>query len=252
MDHSEKLQARLAEKLNNRLGYRGDLHIADYQTISANIAKVLLAFSTNLGNPTGDDLRSFFLKNFDGKLAPRMETAKVHSSEGAISVVAEKHVLKRQIEDKDQMVQIVANTRYLDSQMNETWEVKSGSDGQKFLVRVAADNVGDMLAERRKRMQVQARNMSIASIMSAGHNLIEVGAIVKVMIDNQVVSGAEVTQVLAEEYKIKTATGAFSIPKEAILEVQQVSAKSDAKTDKNVEEYFATVFGKDYAERLVH
>lgn len=246
-----RIQAKLAERLNSKLGYRGDLYLADYQTINANVAKVILGFSSHLGNPSGDDVRSFFIKQFEGRVMPKMDTAKIHSAEGAVSVVAENHRVTRKFDDIKTLIPIVANVRYMDNVMNETWEVKKGADGQKYLARICADNISEILKERRNRMQVQSTNLSIASILSSGHNMLEVGAIIKAMVDNQVVT-AEVTQMNAGDIRIKADSGAYNITKEAVLEVLQASPKSAENDNHKLDAYFNRMFGnKDYADKLV-
>jgi hypothetical protein len=220
---------------------------------NANTAKVLLAYNQSFGQPSSEDVRQYCLKEFGGKALPNLATAVVYPDKAAIAVVVEAHVPTRKFSERTTMATIVAGTRYIDTTMNETWDVKE-KNGTKFLAKVCDENLDQIIGARRARMAVKASTITLtACCNSAGLNMLDVGDLVKVMIDSRVMSGAEVEAMNGNLVTVVTREGeTHEIPREAVLQVQQLSPAKQAAKARSEQEYFSRAYGDpEFAEQLV-
>ena len=123
-------------------GIRGDLSIADFQKLDGNSAHLLLEYQPTMGRPKGDDIERYFAKTFEGKLMPIMASCSVKPN--CVSIVAQINVPTRPMEDasdKAKMVQVIAGLMYIDTELQDHWEVKDSEDGKKVLSKTSKENI---------------------------------------------------------------------------------------------------------------
>ncbi len=249
-DREQRMLSRIREKMTSKVGHRVDLYLGDFRSINQITAQILLGYDDRFGVPTGNHISEFMVKSFEGKVVPQMATAKVHKDIEAVSVVAEIYRPTRRMEDSENMT-CIASTLYVDSDMGETWEV-IGDETTKFLARIMKDDIGAILNERRKRMTSQfTGKVCLANALSAGINQVEDGALVRFYWNGKVLQG-EVTQVQENGIKINADDGgAFTVPREAVVEVLRWSDKTESNLKAQLGQYFSEAYGfKDYGQQI--
>jgi hypothetical protein len=247
---SSKLLDRLKGKMNERVGHRGDLYLADWQQISKTAANVLIGYVRELGKPSSDDLHKFIIKNFDAKLVPQMRSARVYDNQGAITMVMEIYRPTRKESDTGAMIRL-ADTMFQDD-MGTVWEAKSHDDGTRYLARIQSDNIDELLAERKNRMQIKSAGVTFSRLRTAGRTSLNVGDRIKLYYEGRIKEGV----VKALQGEMVTCEcpdlGQLDINKDAVIEVTQKSPAAEAKEDEYLKQYYTKAYGfPDYAEQLV-
>ncbi len=239
---------RLSEKMETNVGYRGDIHIADYRPLSKRAGVLLVGYSSGLPSINSDDLSKFILRTFDGKAIPDMVTAKLHKLDNAVSVVIKQYQPTKKLEAKKQMVTL-ASTMFLDTDLGETWEQKE-KDGVKFLARLEKEQLDDIVSARRDRMQVKASNLTLASIGSGVPVSFREGDSITYYKDGCRREG-QILGIYDSGIKVQAKEGrVHAITVDEILDVNDVSPTEKKKLDKNMRDYYQTIFGEDYAKLL--
>lgn len=248
MQTRDRMLKKLDAKMAKQIGHRGDMHIGDFSGISKNAGRLLIGYDRALGPVVGSDVTAFVARQFEGRLVPMMETAKLHRPEGAVEVVVHRTVPTRRIEDSTRML-AVASTLFLDQELGDQWEVKSHADGTKYLSRVANDNISAIVAERRRRMAIHASTVTFANALSAGVPNLSKGDEIRFYADSQLHVG-KVKQVGAE-VTVAAESGSYTIAPEAVVEILQVSEATTNEIKSYLGDYFKDAYGFDnYADEL--
>lgn len=249
MSITDRLFSKLEEKMSTKLGYRGDLYTADYRAINKNIAKVLVGYNTDLGQPTSADLSKFLVKTFSGRIIPKLETARIYPNKGAVSLITGKVRPTKPYRDRKGMLAIAA-TLYLDETIGDKWEVeKNGST--LFLARVDSENISEIIAKRRKAMQIQSSTLTFASLQ--GSKCIanaQTGDTVKFFKDNQTMEG-KVLSIGPTKVTVKTSSGNFVIDPAAIFEVIKIGPSTSKDTTDILRTYYQKAYPGDYGNMYI-
>jgi len=247
MSIKDRLYSRLEEKMGEKLGYRGDLYMADHATINKNTAKLLLGYNTTLGQPVISDISKFIVNNFEGRVSPRLETARIHTKEGAISLVISKVRPTRPIEDKSKMVAIAA-TLFLDQKLGDKWEVAKNGD-KIYLARIDSDNIGDIVAQRMQAMHIKASTLTFAELGSGVANVSQ-GDTVRYFKNNTPFEG-KVISVGPEKVTIKTNGTASAVDPAAIYEVVKVGPAGKKGASEILREYYSKAYPENYGNLYI-
>ncbi len=251
-NHASEARDRMLENLDRKMskavGHRGDMHVADFAPIDPNAGRLLIGYDASLGPIAGSDVTSFVARQFQGQIVPVMATARLHKSVGAVELIINRTVPTRKVEDKSEMMAI-ASTMFLDQELGDTWEVKSHADGTKYLARVSKDAIGDIVAERRRRMHVQASTVTFANTLSSGVPNLTAGDTVRFYADSQLHEGK--IKSVGAEVAIQADAGMFNVAPEAVTEILQVSQQTNEEIQSYLGEYFADAYGyENYADQL--
>lgn len=247
---------RILDKLGQRtadIGYRTDISIADTRAHSDSSASMLLTYNKNIGEVTSEHIAKYFVNRFEGKLVPVIATAKVYPKLGAVSVMAELISKKRPFEDSEKMM-AVGSAMFIDTVLDETYEVKSTPNGTKFLAKVCADNIHSIVAERNKRMAITAsRYISFDDIDAVtGMAVLDDGDKIKFYYMGKVQKG-EIVAVSGDKVTIKSDTGeTIKTEKSAVIDIISKSQKALSE-DKAAElEFYTKMYGdSDFAKQLL-
>lgn len=243
-----RMLSRLNEKMAKTVGHRGDMHIGDFKPVDPNGGHMLIAYEKTLGPIGSNDVTAFVARAFQGALLPIMSTAKQFKAEGAVTVMVQRTVPTRKIEDRAGMLAI-ANTMFLDQTMGDTWEVKGQPDGTKYLSRVSKDAITDIVAERRSRMSVNASTVTFGNTLSAGVPNLNHGDQVRFYSDGRLHEGK--VKSVGAEVVISSEAGSHTVAPEAVVEILQVSPETTKNVQSYLQEYFSEAYGfEDYSEQL--
>ena len=245
----DRMMNRLSAKMDQAVGHRGDLHVADFKRIDQDGGRLLLGYEKTVGPIAGSDVVAFVTRNFKGLLQPLMETARQYRTEGAVSVVVKRTVPTRKIDDKAGMLAI-SNTHFLDQQLGDTWEVKAQEDGTKYLARVSRDDIGAIVQERRRRMSIQASTVTFGNTLSAGVPNLTRGDEVRFYEGGRMLDG-KVTRVGAADVSISAGGSSYTVAHEAVAEILQASPQTQQNVRSYLQDYFADAYGfEQYANQL--
>jgi hypothetical protein len=248
----DRMLAAFDRKMDKNVGHRGDMHIADFAVIDPNSGHLLIGYQPHLGPITSAAVTAFIARAFDGKVIPLMQTAVQHKAEGAVKVIVARTVPMRKIEDRKSMLAISA-THFLDQALGDQWEVKSHSDGTKYLARVSNDNISAIVEERKIRMGAHmiAASVTFGNTLSAGVPNLNVGDTVRFYDSGQMLDGK--IESVGAEIVIAADTGRYTVAPEAVAEIVQVSPQTTKDIQGYLGEYFADAYGfEDYAKDLTH
>jgi hypothetical protein len=246
----DRMLANLDKKMSKTVGHRGDMHIADFLKLDKDSGRMLVGYDAGLGPVGGSDVTAFVARQFVGQVVPMMETAKLHRDAAAVEVVVRRTVPTRKFEDRAAM-HAVASTLFLDQELGDTWEVKSHTDGTKYLARVSKDDISAIVAERRRRMSVQASTATFSNALSAGIPNLNNGDTVRFYADSQLHEGK--VRSVGNEVTIQADTGSYTVSPEAVVEILQVSPQTKGEIQSYLGEYFADAYGfEDYAGHLTN
>lgn len=252
--NKNRVIANLTDKISKRVGHRVDLYLSDFHQISASSGHFLLAYNEKA--PTSDEISEFFIKHFNAKVTANLATARLYKNKKAVSVVAELLQVTRPLEDAKGMTSVIANYTYLDTPLDELWEVKE-KNGQKVLQRKIKDDISKIVSARKNMMMDQstAGNMTFAHVAEASGlsrylSIMEKGDTVRVYHEGQVHEGL-VSAATDENVKVKVGSKNLTVARQAVLEIVKKNASVDQAQRKQVEDYFADAYGSDkYAKSL--
>jgi len=179
----QKLVENFAKRIAPHEGInevRPDLFLADFEISSRDSAKLLIAWSSSLDNPTSKALDNYVLSNWNGYLKSDLKTIRLFPEERVATLFINRIVPMRRLEDSNAMLRL-SPTRYMEASASKyVWEVRESSEGEKHLVQVQADNLEELLEERRKAIRGRKGGIpTFASVRSAGNLNVEEGDVVK-------------------------------------------------------------------------
>lgn len=245
----ERIYSNLESKMSNQLGYRGDLYTADTKSINKNAAKVLIGFNTSLGHPTLADLSKYVVKNFEGRVSPKLETARVYPDAGAVSVIIGKVRPTRSYSDRKQMISI-ASTLFLDEKLGDKWEVEKNGD-KVHLARVDDEDISEIVSQRTKRMQIKSSHLSFASVQEEKcFASVQPGDTVKFFKDNSIHEGV-VLSIGAAKVTIKKDKKNIVVDTPAIFEVTKVNSTLDQSKLRILRDYYEKAYPAGYGKLFI-
>jgi hypothetical protein len=251
MSVSDRILDKLIKK-NAGIGFRTDIAVADLRPLNNSTAAVLLSYNRNVAEISSEQIGQYFINNFSGRIAPVMATAKNFPKQSAISIIAELVDKKRPYEDKEKMM-AVGSAMFIDTVLNETYEVKSTPTGTKFLAKVCADNIHNIVAERNKRMAITAsNNVSFESINTVtGFAILDDGDKIKFYHMGEIKKGEIIA--VGDKITIKSDTGeTIKTEKSAVIDVISKSQKALNEGKTAELEFYTKMYGdENFAKQLL-
>lgn len=243
---NDKLGAALLSKLEKNMPYRTDMYLADHLPISSDTAKILIGYNNQLGNLTKKDVEEFILASFDGKLTPDSTTIRGYTKNGAVSIIVSRYTASLPIDEKKSMIALSHNL-YVDQKIQDTWEVRSNESG-KYLSRVAKDDIDEIVKQRRKIMNVQARTVTFSNVGSSVNNVSE-GSNITFYYGGTTHVGI-VAHVDGEQVIAKSDGKTYKFNSVAIVRVNELSESDRTKVKNKLKDYFSQVYGPKYAAEM--
>ena len=240
-DRFSRMTAAIDERLNDVAGTRADVFISDVYPLDSEACYAMLSYAEGLPPITATDIVDFVGREFSGRAVPVLASARHFVDHNAVCLMIAKYTPTRPVADTAGMHTVVAGARYLDVEMKDTWDVATGPDGQKFLRRMADDDVVKMVAERKQNMAHAGHaTLSIANALGAGVIEASDGDTVRVYWQGSVYADCEVKGSLAgNKLSVKVPkVGTITIDRNAVVEVQAVSKKSASEMKNKLSQYY--------------
>ncbi len=244
---------RFAERQALASASRADLRLTDFRAINGGSAyKIAVSFDKNLPQPSPKDVRSFVTQITKGGLIPKMATARAHT-EGrhhGISLIASPQRLIRKIEHKKNLKEVIANTMFLDTEMNETWKVQTDDNGKKYLECTRQEDIEKLLKVATASATNKVDGLRLGSTVVGGASLPEKGDVVKFYSSNAQRTGS-VTKIKGDEVYIAEDDGNTHIVSvNSIIDILKKNAKSEQEALNETASFYATYLPKDFVREL--
>jgi hypothetical protein len=248
------LASAIETRMNEVSGKRADLYISDVMPLDRDACFALVSYAETLQAPTTADVVEFLGREFDGKVRPVLETAELFPDHAALKIMLARNAPTRPINDVAAMATVVAGARYLDVDLRDTWDVRVGQDGQKYLQRVSDDDVSAMVRDRQARLGAHstAGVLTIAKALGAGVSTAEVGDTVRCFYQGYVYPDCTVEKVMADhKLSVKIPKiGPVTVAREAV-EIQAISKQKAGQLKSKLSEYYQKALpDKQYAKEL--
>lgn len=249
----ERISSKYRQKLGKVVQNRLDLTLADYEMLDKDktSARILIAYNSMHGEPKKSDVERFVWSQFDQKLSPMMETAKVYPKQNVVDVVVEATTEHKTFDNKAKMAAIVPNKRYVDRE-GVVWTVNATEDGTKFLVRKSEENIEEILTERRKYVNAAASLPSLRKLhKEAGYVNAQEGDLVEFYQGTQLMKGKISSIGKDGKVKVNVSGTTITIARPAILRVLEHSAAYKREKMNMLKNYFEKYLGPELASKLV-
>ncbi len=241
---------RFQERISASGSPRGDLYLSDIKPMeSKNSARIMVGYHADLAEPTLDELETFVVQRFSGKVTPVSRSAARHPDVNGMSVVVEAFTAKKAISDADDMVR-VTGSMYTDKE-NVFWEVDTDSEGKTFLARRQEASLMDILNSQKAQASLKNARFSTTKIAAA---VVYPGDTVKgYSTDGQLYVG-QVIDVRGVDMIVQPKQGgSVKASAENIISVEERTAELDNATKQKLFEYYKKAYGDEaYARKLVY
>lgn len=231
------------------VGYRGDLHLADYRPITSVTAQILVGYDPSLGAPSTADIKRFTNK-LSSNVSAMIKTATLHVKEAAVAIVIFKQADARKFDDRDSMHEMIPDTQYVDMRTAEVWNVEE-VEGKKVLVRKAEDDIEAILKGRKQK--VKTASVSFSTIRTAGLRHMNAGDLVEFIHKDDIRKGVVhkiIRNASGDRVLVEREGEMHDVPIEAVTNVT-ISAENVEQERDELYEYYRKVYGDEYAKKLV-
>lgn len=251
MSIGTKIIANTKKILEKKGNVRQDLAVSDYKMIDNSHADILVAFTGSI--PTVREISNFVLAKYDGKVFPLLETARCYDACKCVGIMCTPPTIKRSLDDKKSMMKITAST-FLDINDKSEWKVeKNPSTGVSFLARALVEDFEKIISARKARL-----GSSMAVTASAKFEKVEAsylsaneGDYVKFYDGMMRVGTVRSVEPDGKTIKIMDDDGElFVVDKTSVTEIIRKDPNEVEEMEKNMENFYADIFGRQYAEEL--
>lgn len=249
-DIATRFGKKMSERVAATRSGRFDLKLYDYKVTTPYEARILVAYSNNLGTPKRSEIDEWATTSFNGNAVVDLKTLRNYPDHNVITAFVRKVRRMRPLSDHTKMI-TTGNARYMDDDKT-IWEVMT-RDGQRYLARAEKDDLEEILRIR----QTQERTASIhhrirlRDLVTAGIHDLEPGDHVRFSYDGILQQG-EVSKVGKENVTIKANGKSLTVDTMSVVDVVEKSPKAKAEQDKFLREFFEKAYGdKAFADELV-
>jgi len=247
----EKLQKKLSQRVANTRSGRWDLKLSDYEVLSGREARIMVAYTKEMGCPKRSQMDEWVNASFNGNMRLVLESLRNYPDHHVVTAVACRHQRLRPYSDSANMLR-TSSTQFMDDE-KVIWEVMSNKDGERYLSRASKDDLDEILRERQVRERTASlhHRLRLADLVTAGIYNMEPGDKVTFNYEGILQQG-EVTKVGKENVTIKSNGKGVTVDLYAVVDVYERSPKKEASKDKDLEKFFTDAYGsKEFAKKLV-
>lgn len=249
-DIASRLSQRLSARVANTRSGRFDLKLLDYAVTSPHEARIMVAFTKEMGQPRRSELDQWTTSSFNGNVSLTLETLRLYPELDVVTAFVKKNRRYRPADDAGMML-AVGNAKYMDDE-KVIWEVLT-RDGNRFLARTEQDDLDEIMRERmtHERTASVHHRLRLADLVTAGINSLEVGDRVRFSYEGILQQG-EVSKVGKDNVTIKSNGKSLTVDRLAVVDVEEKAPKAKAEQKRFLEDFFTRAYGdKAFAKELV-
>lgn len=239
---------KLVNRVKKELGYRSDFFVMDSRPLTSNAHFVLCGYSGD--TPEVTDVRNFVVKAFKGSIYPVNNSIRFYDfgkSKG-FSVVVERNRVTKKAEAALNMT-CLAKTMFLDTELNQIWQMQENSDGTKYLVRSEEEDLENIINRAKSRVVSYVR-ASVNDTKVVGRRNYEVGDTVEFYDDSKLWEG-EVKSLINGQVKVKIGNETKVINSNQIIRIVDLSKGRAKNEDVAKLDFYTKAYGKEYALKLL-
>lgn len=245
---SQRIQQRVAGTRSGRF----DLKLSDWEITGNHEARIMVAYSKEMGFPKRTQLDEWVTSSFNGNLRLVLETLRNYPDYNVVTAFVRKQLRKRPIKHVNAMLAVGKNS-YMDDEKT-VWEVLTSRDGERYLARAESDDLGEILALRQAEERTASvhHRLRLAHLVTAGVHSLEPGDRVRFHYEGIIQQG-EVGKVGKENVTVKANGKSVTVDSLNILDVYEKAPKAKAEQRKFLVDFFTRAYGdKAFAEKFVN
>ena len=242
---------RFHERMAETTGTRSDLRVTDSRQLSnPHEFKIVVSYDKHLPTPKPAELKQFITTAFNNAVVANFKTARAHT-EGrhhgvTLVVTARRRVLPLKAAKKRGFAEIVANTLFMDTEMNENWRVREDATGKQVLECARQEDVAGMLKSAITASTRSNIGLRLGDEAVAGATLPEKGDVVKFYADNAQRFGT-VTRVKDDECYIAEEDGnTFIVPNVSVIDIVKKNPKAAQEEMNEEASFYAQYLPKEF------
>jgi len=234
---------------------RYDLALADYKVLDKKTCRLVIAYSLSQPAIGKVEIVKFF-NTYLPELSPNCEASLINTKFGYVSVFASLKKEVKPLSEKNTMVSVIANLRYIDKDMGKFWEVSKDAQNNPVLQQVVDEDIEKIVKERKRRMSLTANVSHITmSLVTAGVANVMAGDFVKFYYDNSYLKGkvSSVDKLLNKvTIQCPDRQAPLVLDINSVVKVLSKNPKFEEAKEKSEYNYYKEVFGPEYSDKLTH
>lgn len=248
----KKLQTRVATT-EQETGRRSDITLWDHQITGPREARILVSFSGSRGVPKRPDIDQFVVASFNGKLRAMLETVELHDNNLITATVLKIPQVLPGDNPADLGMIRVGVSQWQD-QKEAIWDLRETDEGRKFLTRIEAEDLDEILKLRRKETKTASyhKRPRLANLSTVGVSRVEIGDTVSFTHGGSVFEG-EVLDINGDRLFIATPDKKVEVLKTAVLNITAISDSDQMLSKEELIRFFTDAYGdRGFATKLVN
>jgi len=252
-DIASRLSTRLNQRVASTRSGRFDLKLTDYAITSPHEARVMIAFTKEMGHPKRSELDQWATSSFNGNVRLTLESVRLYPELDRVTAFVSKNRRFRPMEDvQSHKMLSVGKAKYMDSE-KVIWEVLTDGN-ERFLARAEKDDLDEIMRERlsRERTASVHHRLRLVDLVTAGINSLEPGDRVRFSYEGILQQG-EVSKVGNDTVTVKANGQSLTVDRLAVVDVTEKAPKAKAEQKKFLVDFFTRAYGdKAFAEKFVN
>lgn len=247
---SARFNARLSQRTASARSGRWDLRFADYEILSPREAKVMIAYTKEMGSPKRSEVDEWVMASFNGNVSLVLESLKDYRDHNVVTAFVRKLERKRPLKDAEKMLSVGKN-RFSDGDI--VWDVVTGENGERFLSRASKDDIRAIMDVRlhTERTASIHHRLRLSHLVTAGIHNLEPGDKVRFSYEGILQQG-DVSSIGKDNVTIKANGKSVTVDRLAVLDVYEQSPKSQAQHNKFLVDFFTEAYGDPgFAKKFV-
>jgi len=250
-DIAARLSQRLTARVAGTRSGRFDLKLTDYEVSSPIEARIMVAYSKEMGFPKRAEIDEWATSSFNGNVRLVLETLRNYPELNVVTAFVGKNRTYRPLTASKGMM-VVGKAKFLDSDKT-VWEVTTTRDGERFLARAEKDDLEEILKLRmtKERTATVHHRLRLADLVTAGIHNLDPGDRVRFSYEGILQQGG-VSTVGKDNVTIKANGQSLTVDRLAVVDVYEKSQKSKAEQDAYLKKIFTEMYGDEaFANALV-
>jgi len=258
---SDKLTRRINERVASTRSGRPDFYLSDWDVVDDHSAKVLIGFNAQFGRPKGSQVDQWVTSTFEGQLRLALESVRLHEKSTGSEIDAVSGIVVQQpelapISHARHMIPVHTasnGTQRFADESNRIWEAMADENGNKFLVRVARDDIAAILENRQRKIRkgTAHHRPRFAHLHQAGMLSYDVGDRITFIRDGYRQFG-EVEFVGADTLRVRANGEVLQVHKGNVVDITDKSPRVAQESTQEFINIYTKMYGDpDFARKLV-
>ena len=250
-----RLNRRFSERVASTRSGRPDFYLSDWEVVDDHSAKVLIGYNRNFGVPRSSQVDQWVISTFNSELRLALESLRNHPRLDAVVGIVVRQPELAPPEYAERMAPIHASAtgteRYVDDD-NRIWEAMADDNGNKFLVRIARDDIAAILTERQRKIRqgTAHRRPRLEHLRQAGSMSYDVGDRV-MYIDRGIRQFGEVVHVGEKVIHVKNNDEKVVVALGDVIDITEKSPAAEKESQARLIAFWTQIYGDpDFAKKL--